>query len=256
MKLRDRSARNNYKLKTPTAGEVLKHIFKQTQITSILVNYHMWILYIPLIVGHHQKPKFLSRDKWTTLNKMFTRGILSEKAKSLSAKTKRVVSSIGQDLVYHANNGKRKTWKHVTFSFSMKRKTGPKMVINWISKFVYGISYDDVLILEKHLVMEHSKDQVNRSFLPLLIQPHCFDTFVWDNNDINPESLKGINRYCIKGMVIQKSHVPSSSQSTNKMSSIQQLQEARKQRIKNFTAITNEIPAYIQTKQQLKHWNS
>ena len=53
--------------------------------------------------------------------------------------------------------------------------------------------------------------------------------------------------HCTNGIVIQKSHVPSSSQST---SETVQHQETGKQRIKTFTAMTTEIPAYIQTKRQ------
>ena len=121
-------------------------------------------------------------------------------------KLKRLVLSIGQDLIYHANNGRRKTSKHVTFPFSVKRKTDSKMVINWISKFGHGILYDDVIILETHLAREHSKEQLLRTFIPATIQPGHFVTFVWDNNDINPESLKGISMHCTNGIIIQCSH--------------------------------------------------
>ena len=110
-------------------------------------------------------------------------GILTKKP-TKSAKVTRLVSSIGQDLIYHTNNGRKKTSKHVTFPFSIKRKTGSKIVINWANKFGHGISYDDVLILETYLAMEHSKDQLHRSFSPAIIQPSQFVTFVWDNNDI------------------------------------------------------------------------
>ena len=127
----------------------------------------------------------------------------------------------------------------MTFLFSVKRKTGSKTVINWISKFGHGISYDDVRVLETHLAIEHSKDQAQRSFIPSLIQPHRFVTFVWDNNDINPESIKGISMHCTNGIVIQKSHVPSSNQST---SETVQHQETREHRIKTFTAMTTQIP--------------
>lgn len=119
-----------------------------------------------------------------------------------SSKVKRLVSSIGQDLIYHVNNGQKKTSKHIIFPFSVKRKTGSKAVINWTRKFGHGISYDDVLILETHLAMEHTKDEVHRSFAPALIQPSRFVTFVWDNNDINPEGLKGLSLHCTNGIVI------------------------------------------------------
>ena len=90
------------------------------------------------------------------------------KKPSKSAKVSCSVSSIGQDLIYHANNGK-KTSKHATFSFSIKRKTGSKAVINWTNKFGHGVLYDNVLILETHLALEHLKNQVHRSFTPAII---------------------------------------------------------------------------------------
>ncbi|CAB4021754.1 Hypothetical predicted protein, partial [Paramuricea clavata] len=40
-----------------------------------------------------------------------------------------------------------------------------------------------------------------------IIQPSRFVTFVWDNNDINPESLKGLSLHCTNSIVIQSSIV-------------------------------------------------
>ena len=166
--------------------------------------------------------------------------------RSKSSKVTRLVSSIGQYLIYHINNGKKKTSKHVAFPFCIKRKTGSKAVINWASKFGRGLSYDDVLILETHLAMEYAKDQEFKSFTPALIQPSQFVTFVWDNNDINHESLKGFSLHCINGIIIQSSRlvlnkpeptsVPTSSQA------------ARKVKPKTFKPMPVEIPAYVQIK--------
>ncbi len=63
------------------------------------------------------------------------------------------------------------------------------------------MSYDEVLVL----AMEHSKDQIHKSFTYSIIQPFQFITFVWDNNDINPESLKGLSFHCTNGIIIQLS---------------------------------------------------
>jgi len=87
--------------------------------------------------------------------------------------------------------------------FPLKEKQVPiKIVINWTSKFRHRISYDEVLILQTHLAMEHSKDQIHRTFSPAIIQPSKFVTFVWDNNDINPEILKGLSLHCTNGIII------------------------------------------------------
>ena len=171
-------------------------------------------------------------------------GILMKKP-TKSAKVTRLVSSIGQDLIYHTNNGWKKS-KQVTFPFSIKRKTGSKIVINWTNKFGHGISYDDVLILETYLAMEHSKDQLRRSFSPAIIQPSQFVTFVWDNNDINPESLKGLSLHCTNGIVIQLSSVVSSVFEPSSTDTSVLLQPRAKQRIKKFRPLSLEMPSYVQ----------
>lgn len=137
-----------------------------------------------------------------------------------------------------------KTSKHVTFPFSIKRKTGSKIVINWTNKFGHGISYDDVLILETYLAMEHSKDQLHRSFSPAIIQPSQFVTFVWDNNEINPESLKGLSLHCTNGIVIQSSSVVLSVFEPSSTDTSVLLQPRAKQRIKKFRPLPLEMPSY------------
>jgi hypothetical protein len=76
-----------------------------------------------------------------------------------------------------------------------------KPVIQWTNKFGRGMSYDEVLVL----AMEHSKDQIHKSFTYSIIQQFQFITFVWDNNDINPESLKGLSFHRTNGIIIQLS---------------------------------------------------
>ncbi len=175
------------------------------------------------------------------------KSILTKKP-SKSAKVSRLVSSIGQDLIYHANNGQKKTSKHATFSFSIKRKTGSKAVINGTNKFGHGVSYDDVLILETHLALEHSKDQVHRSFTAAIIQPSRSITFVWDNNDINPESLKGLSLHCTNGIVIQSSRVALNH--PEPFSTIVSAVSTGKKPPKKFNALPLEMPSYVQIKRK------
>ncbi len=163
-------------------------------------------------------------------------GILTKKPKK-SPKVARLVSSIGQDLIYHANNGRKKTSKH-----------GSKIVINWTNKFGHGVSYDDVLIVETYLAMEHSKDEVHRSFSPAIIQPSQFVTFVWDNNNINPESLKGLSLHCTNGIVIQSSRVVLNVPPSTNTSVL--LQPHKKQIAKTFQPLPLEMPSYVQVKRQ------
>ena len=104
-------------------------------------------------------------------------------------KTQRCIKSFGQDLIYTISNGRTRTKKHVLLSFAIKRKTGSKDVLRWINRYGHGISYDEVNVLETFLAEEATYNQTNRRFCPSSVQPSRFLTFVWDNNDINPESL-------------------------------------------------------------------
>ena len=189
-------------------------------------------------------------SKGTTIPKLTTcllEGILTLKP-TKSSKVSRLVSSIGQDLIYHANNSQKKTSKHATFPFSIKRKTGSKIVINWANKFGHGVSYDDVLILETRLAMEQTKDQIHRSFSPAIIQPSRFVTFVWDNNDINPESLKGLSLHCTNGIVIQSSGVVLNTPEPS--SAVVPVFAQPKPKAKKFQPLPLEIPSYVQIKRR------
>ena len=151
-------------------------------------------------------------------------GILSKREKK-SAKVQHLVLSVGQDLLYHVSNGQKRTSKHATLSFSIKRKTGSKIVIQWLNKFGHGMSYNDVLVLETRLATEKSKNQDHRSFTPAVICPSSFVTFVWDNNNINPESLPGISMHCTNGIVIQSSGVVQNQSTSVFQDQPQQLQD-------------------------------
>ena len=76
------------------------------------------------------------------------------------------------------------------------------------NKLGHGISYDDVNCLETSLAESQMCDKVLKTFVPSNIQPSQFVTFVWDNNDINPESLSGVSMHCTNGIIIQ---LPTSS---------------------------------------------
>ena len=162
------------------------------------------------------------------------------------------MSSIGQDLIYHVNSGRKQTSKHTTLSFLIKRKTGSKELITWTNKFGHGISYDEVLILETSMAMEHSQHQVHRSFTPSIIQPATFVTFIWDNNDINPESLKGITMHCTNGIIIQLTSSRNDSESlfpTFPATSSPNYPIAKSKK-KSFQPMTNEMPSYMHIKRK------
>ena len=110
------------------------------------------------------------------------------------------------------------------------------------------MSYDDVLIFETSLDMEHSKDQVPRSFSPAIIQPSQFVTFVWDNNDINPKSLKGHSLHCTNDIVMQPSDVVINESQPSSVDALVSPQSCMKEKTKKFQPLLTEIPLYVQVK--------
>lgn len=136
------------------------------------------------------------------LLKTFLTALLSKRAQPSSRKQTKI-DSIGQDIIYCIKNGKSRTLKHTLLSLCCKRKTGSRQVVKWLNRFGHGISYDEVCVLETSIALQQTKNQIQRNFVPSIIQPSKFITFVWDNNDINPESLTGVAMHCTNGIIIQ-----------------------------------------------------
>ena len=109
----------------------------------------------------------------------------------LSERKKSIISSLCEDIIYNSRAGRFRCSKQTKLAFCIKRKTGSKTLVEWINKYGHGISYDDVNYLETTLAMDQMHQKSIRSFCPSMILPSLFVTFVWDNNDINPESIKG-----------------------------------------------------------------
>ena len=114
------------------------------------------------------------------------------------------INSICQDIIYTATNAKHRCSKHVNLALSVKRKTGSKHMITWLNKLGHGISYDEVNFVETSLAKEMVKNQQLKSYTPSSVQPFQFLTFVWDNNDINPESLNGKNMHVTNDIIVQR----------------------------------------------------
>ena len=136
------------------------------------------------------------------LLKTFLTALLSKRTQPSSRKQTKI-DSIGQDIIYCIKNGKSRTLKHTLLSLCCKRKTGSRQVVKWLNRFGHGISYDEVCVLETSIALQQTKNQIQRNFVPNIIEPSKFVTFVWDNNDINPESLTGVAMHCTNGIIIQ-----------------------------------------------------
>ena len=89
-------------------------------------------------------------------------------------------------------------------------------------------------------------DKVLNTFVLSNIQPSQFVTFVWDNNDINPESLSGVSMHCTtNGIIIQ---LPNSSsdlyQSVPDSTPVRRSEPKSRNRKISFQAIYNNLEPY------------
>ena len=174
----------------------------------------------------------------------FLKALLTSKSK-LSSKKECLVSSIGQDIMYAVGNGDTKTSKHVILSLCTKRKTGSKQVISWMNRLGHGISYHETCALETRLAIQQSKEQTLRSFVPNIMQPSTFVTFVWDNNDVNPETLTGVSMHLTNGIMIQHA---SSSEVRSSGEEVLETPPRPSSKPRSFKAVTNVLGPYISKK--------
>ena len=167
--------------------------------------------------------------------------VLSCSTSRVSKRKERFIRSLCQDIIYNSTNGRHRTSKHVLFSLCVKRKTGSKDMVKWLNKFGHGISYDEVNVVETFLADEAVKYQAVKSFCPSSIQPSVFVTFVWDNNDINPESLSGISMHCTNGIVIQLQEIQNYTPIAISL-------REKPERKRVFKALPNTLTHYISRK--------
>ena len=115
----------------------------------------------------------------------------------------RLVSSIAQDLIYNSTNGRSKIVKHIELALSIKRSNGNKAVITWLNRYGHCISYTDVGLVETKFVDDQVQLCSSNGYVPSVMQPSIPVTFVWDNEDHNPESVYGVSLHCTNGIMIQ-----------------------------------------------------
>ena len=56
--------------------------------------------------------------------------------------------------------------------------------------------------MEIHLAEYAFANQLTKSFVPRKVCPSIFVMFVWDINDVNPESIFGETMHCAKVIII------------------------------------------------------
>ena len=228
------------KNKQPSVEEKVKEvaILLRNEIQSVPLTYEYWppdeTTLLEKITEH---PPFLSQ---------FLNTLLTTRYSKNSRRKARVIHSLIQDIIYNVTNGNHRTAKHVIFSLCAKRKTGSKQLISWLNRFGHGISYDEVNYLETFLAEEAIKNQSVRSYCPASVQPSVFVTFVWDNNDINPETLTGVSMHCTNGIIVQLSQ----HSQENRREVRRQISDTSHERKRSFKALPNMLDFYVSKKRE------
>ena len=78
----------------------------------------------------------------------------------LSERVKRLVKSLGQDIIYNVTRGKLKTAKHSQLGVFVKRKTGSRLLIDFLNRLGHTISYHEVNSLETSFSEKQVENQL------------------------------------------------------------------------------------------------
>ena len=113
----------------------------------------------------------------------------------------RLIKSLTQDL--NCLNETKKTIKHFELGLCAQRKTGSRKFITWFNPLGHCISYDEVNLVEAGIIEEQINNFSTAAFLPSSIRPSEFVTFVYDNGDINIESIYNKSCHCTNAIAIQ-----------------------------------------------------
>ena len=76
-------------------------------------------------------------------------------------------------------------------------------MISCLNRLGHCLSYCELLRIETYLAETESKREYQLYVLNI-IQPSKCVSFVFDNCDHNPESLKGLSMHCTNGIIIQR----------------------------------------------------
>ena len=169
----------------------------------------------------------------TFLKTLFTKDTPSERVK-------RLIKSIGQDLIYNSTRGTIKTVKHTQLGLFAKRITGSRLMIDCLNRLGHTISYHEVNSLETAFAETKIHNQMLQSYVPPRVVPSTFVTFVYDNCDHNPETLTGVSMHVTNGIMIQLQREPQNQVTETHMPRIPKR--------KSLNKIDIEIPFYKPSK--------
>ena len=93
--------------------------------------------------------------------------------------------------------------KHVKLDLYTKRITGSRKLISRINCLGHSISYHDVNLVKTHIAEEHIPNIITPTYVPNNIRPEEFITYLYDNGDINVESVYGRSYHSTNTNAIQ-----------------------------------------------------
>ncbi len=127
--------------------------------------------------------------------------IVDEKINSAES-TEIKIATIAQDLLYNATGGSIKTPKHVALPSATKSLTGSKKLVTALSRLGHGIAYTQLTEMEDAMLKEKINNE--STLIPTNIKPGLMVDLVFDNNDIQEETLSGKGTtHCTTGIIIQ-----------------------------------------------------
>ncbi len=126
----------------------------------------------------------------------------------LSDKHHRIVSSMAQDMIYAAHSGKFLTPKHVNLAHTVKNLTGSVEIVTLLNRFNHCISDSRLHRHENDLWNKQCEQHGNNVRAPTNIFPGIYVTAVWDNIDLNQETLDGSGTtHHTNGILLQQNTV-------------------------------------------------
>ena len=94
-----------------------------------------------------------------------------------SDRLKRLIDSIGQDIIFNATSGRVKTVKHIQLGMFLKRKTGFKEIVICMTRLGHSLCNSELLELETNIA-EKENSTNSQDYLPKKIEKENFVTYV------------------------------------------------------------------------------
>ena len=123
-----------------------------------------------------------------------------------SQRAERYVTSIAEDLIHCATNGRVKTPKHVYLPMTVRNLTSNVQIVSLLNRFGHGLSNSQMQEIDTAIAEQRLQADSSEVFIPSNIV-RCGQTisFCWDNNDILEETLSGMRTtHCTNGIILQR----------------------------------------------------